>query len=55
VRPGHTHQAVAPPAGRGCYYNSGCWTDQLCHYLTVNGEVVRLHEATTGEVLEGAL
>jgi UDP-2,3-diacylglucosamine pyrophosphatase LpxH len=40
---GHTHQAVAPPGGQGWYYNSGCWTELPCTYLTVEGGRVELH------------
>jgi hypothetical protein len=25
------------------YYNSGCWTELPCHYLTVRDGVVQLH------------
>jgi UDP-2,3-diacylglucosamine pyrophosphatase LpxH len=37
---GHTHQAVTKPG----YFNSGCWTEVQCHYLTVHGGEVRLLE-----------
>lgn len=35
---GHTHLSMA------CcnYYNSGCWTEQLCHYLTIKNGIVSL-------------
>ncbi len=37
---GHTHHAVANESGPIAYYNSGCWTEKPCHYLTVkDGEV----------------
>lgn len=36
---GHTHLAEAS----GKYYNSGCWTELPCHYLTVLDGVVNLH------------
>lgn len=37
---GHTHHAVANRAGPVAYFNSGCWTEKPCHYLTVaDGEV----------------
>jgi UDP-2,3-diacylglucosamine pyrophosphatase LpxH len=41
---GHTHVATANRAGDVWYFNSGCWTEKPCHYLTVeNGRVeVRL-------------
>ena len=32
---GHTHLAVASTAGPVWYYNSGCWTEKPCHYLTL--------------------
>jgi len=36
---GHTHFAVSRPGAVG-YYNSGCWTERPCTYLTVSdGEV----------------
>ncbi len=41
---GHTHIATAcedQPIG---YYNSGCWTELPCTYLTVAHGIVRLHE-----------
>ena len=40
---GHTHAAVARTDGPVTYYNSGCWTELPCHYLTVSDGVVRLH------------
>lgn len=37
---GHTHLPVANTTGPVRYFNSGCWTEKPCHYLTVlNGEV----------------
>jgi UDP-2,3-diacylglucosamine pyrophosphatase LpxH len=37
---GHTHLPTANTAGPVSYYNSGCWTEKPCHYLTVlDGEV----------------
>jgi UDP-2,3-diacylglucosamine pyrophosphatase LpxH len=47
---GHTHVAGAwddQPIG---YYNSGCWTELPCTYLTVAGGAVRLHEFQTDPV-----
>jgi hypothetical protein len=32
----HTEQPVA-------YFNSGCWTELPCSYLTISSGVVRLH------------
>ena len=46
---GHTHLAEAPLelSGESCaYYNTGCWTDHFCHYLTVEDGFFRLEEAT---------
>lgn len=40
---GHTHNAEALP-GAPAYFNSGCWTDHCCHYLTVQDGVVQLEE-----------
>lgn len=37
---GHTHHAVANTGGRVAYFNSGCWTERPCHYLTVRDGVV---------------
>jgi UDP-2,3-diacylglucosamine pyrophosphatase LpxH len=42
---GHTHHAEAVPAPAvPAYFNSGCWTDHHCHYLTVQDGLVRLEE-----------
>jgi UDP-2,3-diacylglucosamine pyrophosphatase LpxH len=43
---GHTHSAEAAPTfmhSSPAYFNSGCWTDQWCHYLTVQNGFVQLH------------
>jgi UDP-2,3-diacylglucosamine pyrophosphatase LpxH len=45
---GHTHAAMARPGSPVSYYNSGCWTELPCHYLTVRAGVVQLH-AFAGE------
>jgi UDP-2,3-diacylglucosamine pyrophosphatase LpxH len=45
---GHTHQAESPLAltdDSPIYFNTGCWTDQHCHYLTVDHGIIRLEEA----------
>jgi UDP-2,3-diacylglucosamine pyrophosphatase LpxH len=42
---GHTHLAVAQTEPAIAYYNSGCWTELPCTYLTVKDGVIRLHEA----------
>jgi UDP-2,3-diacylglucosamine pyrophosphatase LpxH len=41
---GHTHVAAADDGGDDVgYFNSGCWTERPCHYLTIAGGAVRLH------------
>jgi UDP-2,3-diacylglucosamine pyrophosphatase LpxH len=44
---GHTHLAVANTEQPIAYYNSGCWTELPCHYLTVADGVVRVHAFET--------
>jgi UDP-2,3-diacylglucosamine pyrophosphatase LpxH len=39
---GHTHLPVANTSGPVHYFNSGCWTEKPCHYLTVRGGAVEL-------------
>lgn len=44
---GHTHLAAAVPlelpnVRAVSYYNSGCWTEQPCHYLTLGGGEVNV-------------
>jgi UDP-2,3-diacylglucosamine pyrophosphatase LpxH len=39
---GHTHHAAAFVGGPVAYYNSGCWTEKPCHYLTVRGGEILL-------------
>jgi UDP-2,3-diacylglucosamine pyrophosphatase LpxH len=34
---GHTHVPAAVTAGPVHYFNSGCWTELPCHYLTIAG------------------
>jgi UDP-2,3-diacylglucosamine pyrophosphatase LpxH len=43
---GHTHQALADRTGDVHYFNSGCWTEKPCSYLTIaDGDVeLCLHE-----------
>jgi UDP-2,3-diacylglucosamine pyrophosphatase LpxH len=41
---GHTHHAIARTDQPIAYFNSGCWTELPCHYLTVADGHVRLHE-----------
>lgn len=40
---GHTHVALAHTDGPIHYFNSGCWTELPCHYLTVVDGDIRLH------------
>ncbi len=50
---GHTHHPVANTSGPVHYFNSGCWTEKPCHYLTVRDgviELVRYTEAVPDEV-----
>ncbi|MGL6097968.1 MAG: UDP-2,3-diacylglucosamine diphosphatase [Fimbriiglobus sp.] len=39
---GHTHHPLANATGPVHYFNSGCWTDRPCHYLTLADGVVEL-------------
>src|SRR5262249_17546375 len=39
---GHTHAAVAHTDQPVAYFNSGCWTELPCSYLTVARGVIRL-------------
>ena len=50
---GHTHAAVAMTQQPIPYYNSGCWTELPCNYLTVEDGRVRLHEFSPSEVHDG--
>jgi len=52
---GHTHLPVANTVGPVHYFNSGCWTEKPCHYLTVRYGVVEVcsyTEEIPDEVLE---
>lgn len=40
---GHTHSAIEEIDQPIPYFNSGCWTELPCTYLTVEEGVVRLH------------
>lgn len=40
---GHTHAAVARTDQAIPYFNSGCWTELPCSYLTVANGKIRLH------------
>ena len=39
---GHTHFPVANRTGAVHYFNSGCWTERPCHYLSILGGQVEL-------------
>lgn len=41
---GHTHQAKLHTEDEVHYYNSGCWTELPCTYLTVEDGLVQLHQ-----------
>jgi UDP-2,3-diacylglucosamine pyrophosphatase LpxH len=43
---GHTHLPVANETGAVHYFNSGCWTEKPCHYLTVQNGVIAVHSYT---------
>lgn len=45
---GHTHLAVALPNDPVPYFNSGCWTETPCHFLTLTDGVIELHPYTYG-------
>ena len=47
---GHTHSATAMTDQPIPYFNSGCWTELPCNYLTVEEGRVRLHEFSPVEV-----
>lgn len=46
---GHTHLVVADTTGPTAYYNSGCWTEKPCHYLTVEAGRVTVCEYGASE------
>ena len=39
---GHTHLPAADESGPVAYFNSGCWTERPCHFLSIDGGVVAL-------------
>jgi UDP-2,3-diacylglucosamine pyrophosphatase LpxH len=41
---GHTHHAEADGEDPVAYFNSGCWTELPCTYLTVRDGVIQLRE-----------
>jgi len=49
---GHTHLAIVNRSKPVAYYNSGCWTEKPCHYLTIENGVIDLH-SYTADVHEG--
>lgn len=40
---GHTHLAIEFKEDPVYYYNSGCWTELPCHYLTIASGMVQVH------------
>lgn len=48
---GHTHLPVAFPEDPLPYFNSGCWTETPCHYLSLADGVVSLHAFDTSEAM----
>jgi UDP-2,3-diacylglucosamine pyrophosphatase LpxH len=49
---GHTHAAAVEADGPVAYFNSGCWTELPCTYLTVAGGVVELQISEAAPVEE---
>ncbi len=45
---GHTHLALVNTEGGIHYYNSGCWTEKPCHFLTVTDGQIDLHPYRLG-------
>ena len=41
---GHTHKALEKSLNGTKYYNSGCWTDTPCNYITINEKDIKIHE-----------
>lgn len=41
---GHTHRAVEKSNHTVKYYNSGCWTDMPCSYITIDKDAIKIHE-----------
>lgn len=48
---GHTHAALALVEQPIPYFNSGCWTELPCTYLTVREGMVNLHEFRSQKVI----
>jgi UDP-2,3-diacylglucosamine pyrophosphatase LpxH len=49
---GHTHVAAAHTEQPVPYFNSGCWTELPCHYLTVKDGEVKLHKYLPVQTVE---
>lgn len=45
---GHTHLPAALTDGPVHYFNSGCWTERPCHYLTIANGIVEVCEYLDG-------
>lgn len=41
---GHTHKAMEKIHHGIVYYNSGCWTDEPCTYITIDEKKIQIHE-----------
>lgn len=41
---GHTHKAMEKKNKNLRYFNSGCWTDNPCAYITIDEKDIRIHE-----------
>jgi UDP-2,3-diacylglucosamine pyrophosphatase LpxH len=52
---GHTHVPMAHEDGAIAYYNSGCWTEKPCHYLSVRCGEIALRQYEFAEVPEEVL
>jgi UDP-2,3-diacylglucosamine pyrophosphatase LpxH len=48
---GHTHLAVGFPDEAVPYFNSGCWTETPCHFLTLTDGVVTLNAFEPSEAM----
>ena len=41
---GHTHKSLEKKSGGIKYYNSGCWTDTPCNFITIDKDDIKIHE-----------
>lgn len=41
---GHTHKALSKNSREINYYNSGCWTDHPCTYVTIDENDIKINE-----------